>query len=266
MAETLSTRDIPSSRGRNATADRAIDVLLLFSEQQPMLSAEEIAERLGMSRSTTYRYLQGLRAYGLIEESEINGRFRLGSVVVRLARVARKGLGLPELALPAMRMLTATTGETSLLTRRVGEQVICIERVESALPVRLSYERGHVLPLHAGASAKALLAFLPEQEIEALIGAIPKTRYTENTVTDPDQLRQQLARIRNQGYSITNGEVDSGVRGIAAPIFGSDNQVVGAVSIAGPSFRLNDEALPHAIQAVREAATEITHRWQEFAL
>src|SRR4051812_43888338 len=91
-----------TSPARNTTADRAIDVLLLFNEQRPILSAEEVAEILGMSRSTTYRYLLSLRSYGLVEEGDINGEFRLGPAVFHLARVARKGLGLSEVALPVM--------------------------------------------------------------------------------------------------------------------------------------------------------------------
>jgi len=259
-----------TTRGRNATVDRAIDVLLLFSEQQPLLSAEEIAARLGMSRSTTYRYLQGLRSYGLLEEGETSGRFRLGPTIVRLARIARKGLGLPEVALPVMRSLTAETGETSLLTRRAGMQVICIEQVESAQSVRLFFERGNVLPLHAGASAKALLAYLPKAEIEDVLRDIALIRYTDNTVVEPEVLRVQLAEIRRLGYSVTDGEVASGVRGIAAPIFdpqhNPQHNAIAAVSIAGPAFRLNEEALPAAIKAVCEAADEISRHWADLTL
>jgi DNA-binding IclR family transcriptional regulator len=262
MPRAASARDT-ASRGRNATADRAIDILLLFSDHAPLLTAEEIADQLGMSRSTTYRYLQGLRAYGLVEESETSGRFRLGPAIVRLARVARKGMGLPEVALPVMHDLTEHTGETSLLTRRAGDHVICIERVESTHPVRLSYERGNILELHAGASATILLAFLAPSEIDAVLKNGPLTRFTGHTVTDPDKLRDVLAQIRAQGYSMSDGEVDVGVRGVAAPIWGTEREVLAAVSVAGPAFRLSDDRLPQVIEAVCEAAGEISRRWAE---
>jgi DNA-binding IclR family transcriptional regulator len=263
MPRATSAREPVSTRGRNATADRAIDILLLFSDERPLFTAEEIAERLGMSRSTTYRYLQGLRAYGLVEEGETNGRFRLGPAIVRLARVARKGMGLPDVALPIMRELTAKTGETSLLTRRAGQQVICIERVESTHSVRLSYERGNVLPLHAGASANILLAYMTPVEIEAVIASGPLIRFTEHTVTDAEQLHEQLAQIRRQGYSMTDGAVDVGVRGVAAPIRGPENAVLAAISVAGPAFRLNDQRLPEVIAEVCAAAGEISRQWAE---
>ncbi|HEY7125153.1 MAG TPA: IclR family transcriptional regulator [Ktedonobacterales bacterium] len=252
---------VPS--GRNATADRAIDVLLLFTEQQPVLTAEEVSERLGMSRSTTYRYLQSLRSSGLVEDDTSSGGFRLGPEILRLARVARQGLGLPELALPIMQELSKQTSESVILTRRAGQQVICIERVESVHRVRLSYERGQVLPLHAGASAKVLLAFLPQDEIEAVLRMGPFPRYTARTMTDPATLRQQLEAIRARGYAMSEGEVDDGVRGIAAPIWKTNGEIAAGLSVAGPAFRLNEQTLPQVIEAVKQAASKISDRLHE---
>lgn len=254
------------TQGRNATADRAIDILLLFNEEQPVLTAEEVSARLGMPRSTTYRYLQSLRSSGLVEENDSSGGFRLGPAIFRLASVARQGLGLLEIALPIMRELVARTGETALLTRRTGSQVVCIERVESTQRVRLSYERGHVLPLHAGASAKVLLAFLEPDEVEAILSADQLPRYTERTMTDPDTLRHQLEIIRARGYAMSEGEVDMGVRGIAAPIFDSRKRITAGLSVAGPAFRIDDTALPGVIQAVQEAAQRMSQRLRELDL
>ncbi len=248
----------------NSTADRAIDVLLLFDDAHLHLTAAEVSEQLKMPRSTTYRYLQSLRSNQLIEEDESGGRFRLGPRLLQLARVARKGIGLSEVALPSMEALAARTGETVLLTRSSGDHVVCLERVESQHRVALSYERGHVLPLHAGASAKVLLAFLPEQEIDTILGSLTLTRYTERTVTDKEVLRQQLREIRAAGFVVTDGEVDEGVRGVAAPIFGPDGRVVAGLSIAGPSFRLGDDTLPEAIRAVQEYAAAIGKKLEQF--
>lgn len=249
-----------SSQMRNTTADRAIDVLLLFNERQPVLTAIEVAKHLGLSPSTTYRYLTSLRASGLIEEGETNGEFRLGPTVFQLARIARKGLGLSEIALPVMRELVAQTGESALLTRRSGQHVVCIERVESPHSVRLSYERGQVLPLHAGASAKVILAYLKPSEIDTVLNGEPLPRYTHHTVTDPDILRSQLNAIRAAGYVVSDEEVDLGVRGVAAPILDSGGQVLAGISIAGPTFRLNETVLPTVIAEVSHAAQVISHR------
>jgi DNA-binding IclR family transcriptional regulator len=213
-----------------------------------------------MPRCTTYRYLQRVRSYGLVEENDSSGGFRLGLAVFRLARAARQGMGLSEIALPVMHELVAQTGETALLTRRTDAHVVCIERVESQQRVRLSYERGQVLPLHAGASAKVLLAYLDPEEIEVILSNGPFPRYTEHTMTDPDTLREQLEVIRSRGYAMSEGEVDDGVRGVAAPIFDAHKRVVAGLSVAGPAFRINDAILPGVIQAVQEAANRISSR------
>lgn len=252
----------PASQGRNTTADRTADVLLLFDDKRPVLSAAEVSRLLGMTRSTTYRYLQTLRSYGLVEEDEVRGGFRLGPRVYQLARVARQGLGLPEIAMPFMRDLSQKTGEAVLLTRRWGAMVVCVERVESTQAVRLSYDRGMAHGAHAGASAKILLAYAEADEIERILNG-PLLRYNERTVMDPTTLRAQLRQIREQGYAVTDGEVDEGVRGIGAPIFKPDGRITAGLSICGPTFRLEDSSLPAIVRQVREAAEAITRRLRE---
>ena len=137
----------------------------------------------------------------------------------RLARLARQGFGLSEIALPVMRELVATTNETVLLTRRHHDRVVTLERVEPAgTTIRLSYERGQVLPIHAGASAKVLIAFADDAEVDRILAAVPLQRFTSNTVTDPARLRVELAEIRASGFARSYGELDEGVVGIGAPI------------------------------------------------
>src|SRR5262249_48717242 len=119
------------------------------------------------------------------------------------------------------------------------------------------------LPLHAGASAKVLLAYLKPSEIDTVLNAEDLPRYTEHTVTDPAILRAQLKAIRAAGHVVSDGEVDTGVRGIAAPIFGTNEQVIEGISVAGPAFRLHDAALPAVIAAVRNAAQLISQRLRD---
>lgn len=256
----VSRADRPQS---NATAERAIDVLLLFDEDSPILSANDIATALDMSRSTTYRYIQSLRLCGLLEEDQLRGGFRLGPRIFLLARIARIGQDLPEIALPIMRELAAETDETVLLTRRVNDEVICVERVNSSHPIRLAYERGHVLPPYAGASAKVLLAFSPPSEVDAVLFGLKLQRLTPHTVRSLRELRGQLATIREAGYSVSDGEVDVGVRGIAAPIIGESGDAVAGLSVAGPAFRLPDDVVSRVVEAVCAAADRIGIRLRD---
>jgi DNA-binding IclR family transcriptional regulator len=231
-----------------------------------VLSALEVAQHLKMSRSTTYRYLQSLRSYDLIEEADGSARFRLGARILELARIARVGLGLCELALPVMQRLRDELGEAVLLTRRFARQVVCIERVAGLASIRLTYERGDVLPLHAGASAKVLLAFAEESEIRRILREAKLPRFTDATIVDSEVLAEQLLQIRDQGYATSRGEVDVGVLGVAAPVLDSEGRVLAGLSVAGPAFRLTDDLLPRITEAVLVAAGEIGQRVMESGL
>lgn len=246
-------------RERNSTADRALDILLLFEDARLTVGGQEVADHLGVARSTAYRYLQSLVSSGLIEEHRPAG-YRLGPRVFELARLARKGLGLSEIARPVMRELADRVGEAVLLTRRTGATVVCLEREETDRPVRLSYERGHVLPVNAGASAMVLLAWAPDAEIDEIVRHSGLPKFTGATITDAGVLRERLAAIRERGTAVSRGELDADVLGVAAPIRNADGEVVAAVSVAALSHRVPDGRVPWVVAAVEQAGTEITDK------
>ncbi len=247
-------------RERNSTADRALDILGMFADDRPVVSGTEVAERLGTSRSTAYRYLQSLVANRFLEEAP-GGGFRLGLRVLELARLARRTYGLSDVALPVMHRLAARTQESVLLTRRVGDLVVCLDRAESVVhTVRISYERGSALPVNAGASALALLAWADPAETRAMLERVELRSFTPATLTDVDALMTRLAEIRERGYSVTRGEVDNDVLGIAAPIRGDTGAVVAAVSVAAVASRVPPGRQAEVVKAVRGAAAEISER------
>jgi len=210
--------DAPRSgyRERNSTADRALVILSMFQPGRLRVSAQQVADELGVARSTAYRYLQTLSTEGYIEENP-DGGFRLGMKVFELARIARQSYGISAVAVPILQQLAASTGETALLTRRSDDHVICLEREESTQHrLRLSYERGSSLALNAGASALVLLAWEDPDVVEAMFTRAQLPQFTENTVTDPREIQQRLVAIRDQGYAVTHGELDPGALGVAA--------------------------------------------------
>lgn len=250
----------PGYRERNSTADRALDILTMFDDTHLVISGTAVAERLGVARSTAYRYLQSLVAGRFLEEAP-GGGFRLGLRVLEIARLARRSYGLSEIALPSMQALAEETRETVLLTRRTGDLVVCVDRAESGTRVvRLSYERGSTLPLNAGASALVLLAWSPEDEARRLLQATELRRFTPATLTDVDALVERLGRIRRIGYSVTRGELDPDVVGIAAPIRDQDGQVVAAVSVAALASRVYPEAEADLAHRVLATAHDISER------
>jgi DNA-binding IclR family transcriptional regulator len=247
-------------RDSNSTADRALDVLQLFSDDKLVWSGSEIAAQFGVARSTGYRYLKGLVSAGFIEECD--GGYRLGPRVFDLARLARKGLGLSEIARPVMRQLADDVGQTVLLTRRSGAAVVCLELEESSHPIRLSYERGHVLPVNAGAAAQVLLAWTPPAEIDKILAAAPMQRFTSRTITTPAALHARLAQIRDQGYAASSGELDTDVLGIAAPVWSASQHVQAAISIAALATKIPHTKTAKITTAVRDAARHISTRLQ----
>ncbi|ASF12873.1 IclR family transcriptional regulator [Nocardia brasiliensis] len=245
-------------RERNTTADRALDILLMFDERHLVLTAAEVAAHLAVGRSTAYRYLQSLTQTGFLEDADGSG-YRLGSRVMELARLARRGFGLSEIARPIMRRLATTVGETVLLTRLTGDRVICLEREDSgSRAVRITYERGEILPINAGASAFSLLSWLSDAAVDDILDTTHLEGFTARTPVTKRALLARLQQTREQGYAVSRGELDPDVLGIAAPVHGADGDVVAAVSIAALSTRVPDARVPDLAVAVLAAAAEIT--------
>jgi DNA-binding IclR family transcriptional regulator len=250
----------PSStyRERNSTADKALDILLMFDDDHLVVTAVEVAAHLGVARSSAYRYLQSLVQSQFVEDADGRG-YRLGSQILQLAKLARRGMGLSEIARPIMRRLALETNEAILLTRLAGSAVICLEREEAEhQAVRISYERGHVLPANAGASAYALLAWLPQPAVDAILDGVTLESFTERTLTDKEAIKRRLAETREQGYSVSRSELDHDVLGIAAPVRNQNGDVVAAISIAAISARVPDHRLPELGMSVVGAADEVS--------
>lgn len=245
-------------RDGNSTADRALTILLMFSDDRRQISAYDIADHLNVSRSTAYRYAQTLVNSEFLTEDPGSG-FLLGPKIMELARIARRSYGLSDIALPIMRSLAAEFRDTVLLTRRVGPAILCTEREEwPGQYIRLSYERGSRLPLNAGASAYILLAWMPEDLVRTLLAAEDLRKYTPNSLTDPDAIIGRLQQIRADGYCIARGEVDPDVIGIAAPIFDAGGDVCAGLSMVTLASRLTDSDIDATQQRLVEAAHQIT--------
>jgi len=252
-------REVPR-RGNQAagpTLQRALDILLMFVDQ-PTMTVRVLSERLALRKSTAYRFVSGLRGRGFLDELG-DGSYRLGPRILQLAEAARPQLGIIDLSSPIMAELAQATGETTLLTTVVGDQALAVRQVAAPQPIRLTFQPGVTRPLHAGASAKVLFAFLDEARRERLLRAGRFDRRTAETVTDPARLRRQLAEIRAQGYAVTTGEYEEALRAVAAPLVEPGGGIWG-LSVVGPVGRMRDERLPQLVRAVVGAARTLTAR------
>jgi len=251
------------SRGQ-ATLAKGLEILCLFSEQRPTISVHDVISHLKVPRSTAYRYLRTLRQYGFIEEDSQSSRFRLGMKMLELSRLAGRRHTLVEVALPVMKRLCDETGESVFLSVANGTNAVCLERVESQNPVRFSYERGKSSPLHGGASAKVLLAFLDKDTQSQVINPEKLPKLGPNTITDPKELKDELSRIRQRGYAFSQEEVDPGAWAIAVPILARNGRLLASLTVGGPIHRLPPER-DELAKRLKEAAAEIAAGVEDYA-
>jgi DNA-binding IclR family transcriptional regulator len=238
--------------------ERGLEILRAFTEQHPQRTAAEISAATTLPISTVYRLLHTLEQCGFVEPCG-NARYQLGVSVHHLAQVVRQQLptSLAAAALPILRDLTARTGETSILTGIIGQHAICIERVESQQAVRLSFQRGRIMPLWAGASARVLLAYADPALIEQVLGSSVAQRRSVAVLPDYTAMQQELAQIRARGYADSIGEVDAGARAIAVPVFTADQRLLAGVSVAAPCERIRDTHVPLLLEWLYGAAAQI---------
>jgi DNA-binding IclR family transcriptional regulator len=237
--------------------ERAFAVLEAFTEFRPEWSTSDLARFLDLPIPTVHRLLAALGRLGYLSRDEQTRKFRLGGAALQLGERARAVTDLRALARLPLRRLYEETGETALLTVVSPDRQfsVCLERVETSQPLRLSVQPGRQLPLHAGASQKALLAFMPGPQVERLLAG-PLERVCTATLTDARSLRRDVQAIRERGWAGSHEETNIGVWGIAVPVI-SEDDVVCAVGIAGPDPRLSDEVIRRDVPVVQRAALAV---------
>jgi DNA-binding IclR family transcriptional regulator len=241
------------------TVNRALDVLLLFDEEHPEWSVAELSQALGLHRSIVYRVLRTFEQRGVLTRGHPGGRYRLGLKLVELANVVLANMDSRQVAHPVMERLVRETGESAFLTVVSEDESVCIHRIESSQRVRVTLTIGGRYPLYAGASDKLLLAYLPPEEIDKVIARGLK-QLTPDTITSPDGLREDLAKIRRQGWAFSVGELTPGVAAIAVPLRDSNGDVVAALSIGGLASRFGENRLQTLIEITCQAAEEVSHQ------
>jgi DNA-binding IclR family transcriptional regulator len=238
--------------------DRGIDLLSLLATAARPLDVPEIAAQCAIPKSSAYRILQLLRQRGLVDAAPDGSGYRLGVIVLQWATTLRQHLSLVQIAAPALRRLAHATGETATVTLLQGNRAVVADVTDTMAPLRVTSQVGRSLPLHAGASSKAILAFLPLNRRQHMLGNGRLQAFTRKTVTNRQRLWQECERIRTLGYAQSDEEVLVGARGVAAPIFNEREMVCGSIAVAGPRQRFAGAALRHAAALLMEEAATIS--------
>ena len=246
---------------RNSTTQavrKAFRLLQCFGASDvTSLGVTELSALTGWTQSTVSRLLSALQESGFVQQDVATGRYRLGLQLITLAGAALTSRALYSIGHPHLERLAAASGETANLCILDGDRVLCIDEVEGIHPIKLSGWIGMRLPLHATAAGKVLLAALPQERRAALL-APGLTGLTPHTLTDQERLVDELERALAQGYALNMEEMSEGLTALAAPVRNHTGQVVAALTVAGPSFRLRDEHLDACIIMVKDAAAAIS--------
>jgi DNA-binding IclR family transcriptional regulator len=241
------------------TVERAADVLLLFGGPLgPVLGVTEIATALGMSKPAVHRILSSLRNKGLIEVDGETRRYSLGAALVGLGLTYLDKLDVRRVAGPELVALSRATGETATLSVRTGWTRVYVDQVTPDREVLMSVQIGVPYPLHAGASSKAFLAFLPDDEVGRYL-AEPLLKVTPATVVDVQALQRELRRIRRRGFARSEGERQPGAGSVAAPVLDHSDGVLAVLSVCGPAERLAP-AVDRCVEMLLAATGRISSR------
>lgn len=224
--------------GFSQSLERGLAVLSSFTPDRPALGISELARMLGLTRSTTHRYVATLAALGYLHQDDATRKYRLGARVLDLGFSVLGSFDLREIAGPYLRRLTDTTGHTSNLAIRDDTDVILINRVRGR-PGRyhhleFSLHAGSRLPSYCSATGKALIAFLPRPDLDRLLDRIDLTQRGPRTLTSKAALLAELEQVRRTGVAVNDEELDSGLRSIAAPVRSRSGEIVASVNVAIP--------------------------------
>lgn len=234
---------------------RGLKIMELLAASDDSAGVTELADELGIDKSSASRLVQTLVNYGYAEQDTQTRRYRLGPQVVRLSRSLLTRMPLRDEAKPFLRELVDRTGECAHLAILAQDQALYIDQVESRASLRVTTGVGTLAPLHCTALGKVLLAFDPSL---SLPDEMP--RFTPRTITDQHTLRIHLEQTRRQGYAVDDEEYDYGVRCVAAPVHDYRGKVVGAVGISGPAGRISLEHIPQFAEAVMSASKSLSDR------
>lgn len=252
----------PGSKGGGAlvqSVDRAVTVLEILARDGEA-GVTELAEELGVHKSTAFRLVGALEQRDLVEQTTDRGKYELAHGIVRLAGAASAQMEITRESRAACQQLAEESGEGVNIAVMDGDEAINISQIRALRSVSAYNWVGQRTPLHATSSGKVLLAYeAPERSVDLLADGLE--RFTDHTICDVRELQAELEQVRRRGWSSTTEELEIGLNAIACPIHGAEGgAVVAALSVSGPSYRLSTDVFAQLARMVSAAAAEISAR------
>ncbi len=224
------------------SVDRALLILELLSDYENGISISNISDQLDLHKSTIHRLLLTLNHKGYVEKTSEN-KYKLTLKLFELGNRIIEKLYIAVVARPYLQELTKETGEVSHLVLREDTEVVYIDKVEPNNRIRMFSRVGARNPIYCTSVGKAIMAYLTEEEFNRIWSETNIVKVTENTITYYEEMRKTLKEIRAKGYAMDEEENERGIRCIGAPLFNYRKEVIGAISVSGPTFRVTEEKI-----------------------
>lgn len=274
MAETPSSHDAGGltlasvERVVNRTATppsrsvaRVLDMLDVFLTTTDGLTLTEIAHRCGVPKSTAHGILQTMRARAYLSWDPETKAYSVGLRLISLARAAPILQMLQRHARAHLERLVADLHESALLLVYEGQRIVCVDKVDSPRPIRYSATIGERWPLYCTSAGKLYLARLSDDEVHTMLASELLTEFTVGTPTNIDQIMEDVRRARRDGMSVNREEIVAGVTGCGAPVHGPGDQVIAALSVVGPTGRIEsniDAIVADVVNEARRLSAELS--------
>lgn len=237
--------------------DLSLRVLEALDNGMPERGVSALAREVGASKAAVYRILSTLQRREYVVQNPSTSQYAIGPALRRFGRVAASRLNLPAAARPFMVELRDLTEDAVHLAILDGAEAVYVAKEEGLHPVQVMSRVGARCPAHCVATGKALLAYADDAVHDRLVVA-GLTRYTPLTHAEPDDFRQEMARIREHGYAVNEGEWRTEVRGVAVPVFDGSGRAVAAIGVCSPAVRMPDERVFATIPIVLDVASRLS--------
>jgi len=245
-------------RGGVQSLARAFSILEEIARNRDGIGLADLAKRVSLHNSTAFHLVRTLVSLGYVRQMKETKRYRVGRPLFALAASALDEVEMVSLATPVLEDLSRETGESAHFSVRLNDEVVVLARTSGPGAFQLADRAGAVRPAHCTALGKIMLAALAPDQFEAFIARVELKAHTPKSIVAAEPLRREIAEVRRAGMAIDDGEFDAELRCVALPVRDFSGQVIGAIGVSGPVWRLSIEVMQRRARNVRLAADRLS--------
>jgi IclR family KDG regulon transcriptional repressor len=242
--------------------EKTLDILKIFLDNKEEMSLSEISNLSGLNKTTVYKIVSTLVKYDYLRQKEKRGKYTLGTIYISFSGMIKKRLRFGDVAAPHLMKLSRDTDESVLFAYGDGTEKVISEDFSDISPsqsiLRIIPQDGSGLPIHATGVGKIMLANMSDKQLRHYFNSKTRKRYTPNTITDINDMKNQITEVKKEGVAFDDEEFYRGVRGVAAGVKDADGKLVGALSIVAPQIRLTHARMRELATDVKKCAQEIS--------